>query len=406
VKKIQIDPRSSERIARDFPWVFANEIKGSLKGFEVGELVELYSNKDKFLGVGYINPHSLICVRLLSRTSPVEVRSLLFEKLHDAYKYRKTHGLAQKSHRLCFGEADGLPGLTIDNYKFDDGSWSMVFQVTTAGMEKFLEGHKEVFALFAEEMAWERFSVIERMDSRARKMEGLPILEEAKIWKDAENLSAAAIELRALAKPLLTSLTEGQKTGLFLDQQENLLRFKELLRPRAKEALRCLDLFSYVGQWTAAAQEMLPHAQAEFHVADASEAALHLARKNCAHPRAQFHKKDLLKGLADFEGAFDVVVCDPPALIQSKKDLAAGKRAYLKLNAGALRALRPGGLGVSCSCSQHLSETDLLEILEAAAAKASKRLRILGQGQQALDHPRLLDFPQSYYLKALFFEIA
>jgi 23S rRNA (cytosine1962-C5)-methyltransferase len=409
MKSFKIEAQACDKVRNYFPWVFANEIQGSLKNLEVGELVALLDHKSQFVAYAYGNPHSLICMRILSCNENEKIDdTFVLKKLIKASHWRKKMGLNKKSHRLCFGEVDGLPGLIVDLYLLENQKWDLVFQIGTQGMEKLLSTPTRTFQELATALKLDLNSVIERRDSRGRKLENLEINEEALIHFGNKNEVSSGVLLRSSNRALNCSRELGQKTGLFLDQQDNLIRFKEILKSYSQtENLKMLDLFCYVGQWTQAAQDILTHESVEFHLSDSSKEALKLAQDNASLSKKTFiHQKDLLKDIGDFPpNEFDIIICDPPALIQSKKDINAGKRAYLKLNTASIKALKTGGLLVSCSCSQHLSEDDLLEILTEAARKTSRNLRIISPGQQSQDHPRLIHFPQSYYLKAFFVEV-
>jgi 23S rRNA (cytosine1962-C5)-methyltransferase len=169
--------------------------------------------------------------------------------------------------------------------------------------------------------------------------------------------------------------------------------------------VRILDLFCYVGQWGAQLARYLSQQGLEVHLTsvDASQKALDFCAKNAGPYCREMTplKMDIVERCGDLPTQhFDIVICDPPALIKAKKDFDAGKSAYTKVNAASLRALKPGGLFVSCSCSQHLGDQDLVDVLTVASLKANKHMSWLGKGYQAADHPMLLEFPQGTYLNS------
>ncbi len=210
------------------------------------------------------------------------------------------------------------------------------------------------------------------------------------------------------AATFAVDLLRGQKTGFYLDQTANVRLAAGLLAPRLRrggaEPVRILDLFAYVGQWGAQLAGVAAAAGREAHVTalDTSPAALALARPNvearggaCEAVRA-----DVMEDLGELPAAaFDVVVADPPAFIKGRKALHTGRAAYTKLNTGALRRVRPGGLVVTCSCSQLLPEGEFLSLLGKAARRAGREVRWIARGGQAPDHPLLAGFPEGHYLK-------
>jgi 23S rRNA (cytosine1962-C5)-methyltransferase len=411
MKKFRIDDRSSQRVQQTYPWVFSNELLDPAKSIVSGEIYQLCNKKNQFIAYAYGNPHSLISFRVLSRKENENIDdSFILEKLKQAALLRLNSGYKDTSFRLCFGEVDGLPGLLVDCYKiFGTQQRVIVFQITTLGMQNLLSTKaKQIFLQLAQFLNWNSIGLIERKDSRGRKLEQLPIIEEADCLIDSNSsLDRVGIETLELKSPLYCSLLGGQKGGLFLDQQDNLGLFKKYLTQSfsTKTQLKMLDMFCYVGQWSKAASEALNKSQWHFDLADVSKNALEYASLNLTD---HSHKKieiNLLKEIktADFHN-YDVVICDPPALIQSKKDISLGKRAYLKTIKEAMKATNHHSLLVVCSCSQHLSENDLLEIIVDAQAKVNKNFNVLAQGQQGRDHPRNLTFQQSYYLKCFFLE--
>jgi len=370
-------------------WVFSNEVDikiTPLTGFEPGQPVIIQDAGGQPLGSGYVNPHSLICARLVSRDpGTVLNRDLIVQRLRAALLLR-ARLFEQPFYRLAFGEADGLPGLVVDRY-----GEVVVAQITTAGMERV---KTDIVAALAELLAPR--AILLRNDSTGRVLEGLPGYVETALGEVPET-----IVLEENASRFEIPLLHGQKTGWFYDQRPNRTRLRAYVAGR-----RVLDVFSYVGAWgvqaaAAGAREVL--------CVDSSERAVVLARANAALNGMadkvtvqELDAFDALKGLRADGERFDVVVLDPPALIKRKKDIKEGARAYHRLNELAMELLTDDGLLVSASCSYHLSRESLRDMLLKASRTHGRELQILESGGQAPDHPVHPAIPETAYLKALF----
>lgn len=413
---------ADRRFRSGHPWVYSNELMESPKGIEPGELIELHDAGGEFLARGFGNSHSLIAFRALTRSASVDPVSQeeLFATLKRALRLRQSAGLGAGSFRLCFGEADGLPGLVIDLFRMgqDPRSSGLTFvvQAHSAGADRLLPQLMGVLELLANDLrkgSWSQASVVLRNDLGVRKLEGLAeeaprvlkkasgsVLEPAEIWVQ----SVLGSELI----PFEVDLVEGQKTGFFLDQFANIqlaaLRLKGLAQAGSARSFRILDLCCYVGQWGAQLARVFREAGVSVDVVavDASSQALEFARKNIEKQGAKVttHRGDVLKDLGSLEPkSFDVVICDPPAFIKNRKDIPAGTRAYGQLTQQALRLIRPGGGVVCCSCSGLLEEEVFVQVLAKAAQKAERSIRWVGKGTQSPDHPMLPEFPEGRYLK-------
>lgn len=409
--------KAGRRFYAGHPWVFANELTASPKGVAPGGPVELRDERGQILARGYGNPHSLIAFRTLSRRAqdlePWKSEALT-EQVVRAAQYRHQLGLKPYSHRLLFGEADDLPGLVIDRFVDSELQGQvLVLQMLTAGIESALGDPREWVRGWCERatgVAAERTTVVVRRDVGSRKLEGLELQEPQVIPLGSQSPSLAE-PFRARMRsgdgtgaiPFNVELVGGQKTGFFFDQASNVELLLHYLLRSTTQDLRVLDLFCYVGQWGAQIAQALKNQGrgCEVHLADASDSALMLAKQNVLPwtERVNTHAIDIVEGLGTLPEC-DVVICDPPAFIKSKKDHGAGLRGYLKVNAAALEKVSRGGLVVSCSCSHHLSDDDMIEVLQKAEQRSGRRVRWLARGCQAPDHPIRLNFPEGRYLKA------
>ncbi len=379
------------RLLAGHPWVFSNEVdtdRSPLAAFPIGSLAAVESDRGRFLGHAYVNPHALICARIVSREAarPVD-EPLIAHRLQEALALRREIH-AEPYYRLVFGESDGLPGLVLDRY-----GDLLVGQIATAGMEALKDGVeravREVVA--PDTLFWKN-------DSAARSLEQLPELAEAAFGSVPQE-----IDVREAGAAFHAPLRSGQKTGWYYDQRANRARLLRYLKPGS----RVLDVFSYVGAWAVLA---LKAGAAAATCVDASQDALDYARRNAALNGVEVEclRDDAFEALKALHAAgrrFDAVVLDPPAFIKRKKDIPKGAAAYRKLNQLALRLVEPGGLLVSCSCSYHLPESELLAAVQAAARHAGRFVRVLEFGGQSPDHPVHPAIPETRYLKALYCRI-
>lgn len=416
MNKWDISPRGEKRFLDGHPWVFSNEITSPIKQLEPGELVQLMSSKGKFLATGYGNPHSLIAFRCLDRVSRAIDEQWLVGKLIEAARFRELLQVAKYSHRLVFSEADNLPGLVIDCFKTPRTQQVFVVEILTAGMEKLIADPVTTLTLFLQRCQQENLNYfapskttfIIKKDSSFRKLENLPI-EPPTISGElsAQELTDVILTVASASNSrdyiqLHANIAGGQKTGFFLDQRLNIQLLISQLPKLQAEKIKILDLFCYVGQWSKQLSNHFrilerPHS---LHAIDSSLSALQFAEKNLGSD-AVLEKMDIVEHASALPpNTYDIVICDPPALIKSKKDFEAGRHAYIKVNAAAMRSLKPGGIFVSCSCSQHLNDQDLMDVLIRASVKAQKNIKWIARGLQGSDHPMMLEFPQGTYLNA------
>ena len=385
MKTLTLKKNQERRILSGHPWIFSNEIdvaKSPLSNFSAGEAVHVVNASGLFLGSAYLNPKTLLAGRLYSRQDHQALDADFFKlRLLEALSLREQL-IPEPFYRLVFGEGDGLPGLIIDRF----GDYFVV-QITTAGMERV----KSVLIDVLVEL-FQPKGILLRNDHSYRETEGLPSSVEVAYGTVPESTLIIENGLR-FEVPLL----QGQKTGWFYDQRNNRAR----LKPYVKGA-RVLDVFSYLGSFAVHACQ---YGAASVTCVDSSKFACEQTLKNAE--LNGFKNKvtvrcedafDALKVLQK-EAKFDVVLIDPPAFIKKKKDFQAGCRAYQKLNQLALSCLKPGGILFTSSCSMHLVDTDLQNILNAAASTNRTSLQVLDYGPQAEDHPMHVAIPETHYLK-------
>ncbi len=382
----KIHLKRTKRINGGHLWVFSNEIYEPLRGYAPGSFVELFDRHENFLGTGYINPNSLISVRIISRERVEISRDFFMRRMREAIGLRKKLFEGQDALRLIYSEGDYLPGLIVDKY-----DKCIVLQFLTYGIDSL----KDMFVELLDEILAPDLIVIKN-ESRSRSLEGLPLYKEVvkgsldKLPVIEEN--GVSIEVDPLG---------GQKTGFFLDQKAN----RRALRQYVNGG-KGLDLFCYTGAWSVAAAM----SGAEVTGVDESERAIGQAAKNAAmnalQNRVSFVRDDVFsflrrKSRDDSEG-YDFIVLDPPAFVKSSAKIKEAIKAYREVNRLSMGLLKPGGLLVTSSCSYHLGREMFLEMLLEASRDAQRGLRLLELRSQDRDHPVLLAMPETEYLKCAF----
>ena len=385
--ELRLKRGEDRRLSGGHLWVFSNEVDTALTpltAFEPGALCQVVSDRGKFLGCGYVNPHALICARILSRDpGQLPGGALIVQRLQVALSLRRAL-YERPYYRLIYGESDGLPGLVLD--RFGD---IVVGQIATAGMEalktEIQEAVTKVIAPAA--MLWKN-------DGGSRDLESLPRYVEAAFGEVPEVI---AVEEGGIT--FQVPVREGQKTGWFFDQAANRLA----LRKYAGGA-RVLDVFSYLGAWgLGALRAGATEATCVDSSAGALDALLATAKANGLKPAViKGDAFDVLESLHQQGRRFDVVVIDPPAFIKRKKDAAKGEAAYKRLIQLAMQLLDRDGILVSCSCSYHLDPGSLVNAIQRAARHVNRFVQIVEVGGQAPDHPMHPAIAETRYLKAFF----
>lgn len=385
---LQLRRHEDRRVRQGHTWIYSNEIDTDatpLKGFQAGDQALLQGASGRPLGVALVNPHSLICARLIHRDGTEAVGAALIEARLAAALRLRERLFSQPFYRLAYGDSDGLPGLVVDRF-----GEHLVVQVGTAGMERLLP---EVIA--ALDMLLKPAGILLRNDTAVRTLEQLPVYTRVAHGEIPEFL-----ELEEHGARFRVSAQEGQKTGWFFDHRPGRARVASLAA-----GCRVLDVFSYVGAWGVQAAVA---GATDVCCIDSSGPALALAAQNAAlngvEGRMRFIEGQAgaeIQRLATAGERFDIVVLDPPAFIKRRKDQKTGEHAYHKLNREAMAVLAEEAILVSASCSMHLSESALLEIMQLAAAQAGRTLQVLEFLGQGPDHPVQAAIPETRYLKTI-----
>jgi 23S rRNA (cytosine1962-C5)-methyltransferase len=384
-------------------WVYASDIEALNPGPGTPPaLLPVADNRGLLLGTALYSPTSQIALRLVSRDSIDESAwlTLLASRLHTAVERRITQLKSEAgidSCRLCFSEADEIPGLVADKY----GNL-VILQLLTKGLDSPAV-RETCVRVFRETL--HPAAILERPDPRMRELEGLAAPEVAPLWAadPASPLTSTQFKLNGLVFHF--DANAGQKTGAFLDQSANYAaaqRWASLLVP----AGRALDVCTYQGGFALHLARVCKSVTG----IDASRASLEVAERNLAANRGQLGASvdwvegdafQILRDWCDARESFDTIVLDPPAFAKSKRAVEGALRGYKELNLRALKMLRPGGLLVTCSCSHHVGWADLEGAVASAAADAHRRVRMLERRGAALDHPVVLNLPETEYLKCL-----
>ncbi|GHC24572.1 class I SAM-dependent rRNA methyltransferase [Aidingimonas halophila] len=387
-QRLRLKKNADRRLKSGHLWLYSNEVDTQvtpLKEFEPGAQAVIEAANGKAMGVAYVNPHSLICARIVSRDPNVRLdRSLLVHRFKQALGLRERL-FARPFYRLVHGEGDLLPGLVID--RFDD---ILVVQLNTLGMERLGE---EVIAALDKVLSPR--AIVFKNDTSGRRQEQLGHQVSVAKGELPDQVLLEENGVRFVA-PVL----EGQKTGWFFDHRANRAWLNELVVGK-----RVLDVFSYTGGWGVQAAA---HGASEVVCIDSSTGALDMVAENAAlngqQERVTIAEGDAFEALAALKAEgeqFDVVVLDPPAFIKKRKDIPNGERAYSRLNREAMRLLGRDGLLVSASCSMHLSPERLIECVRGAVRHQDRHGQLIFQGHQGPDHPVHPAIPETAYLKAL-----
>jgi len=388
---IRLKAQEERRLRAGHLWIYSNEIdsaKTPLKTLTPGSLCRFEDARGKPLGAGYVNPHALLCGRVLTGQYDAVIDADWFARRFAAAAALRERLYREPFYRLVFGEADGLPGLVVDRY-----GDVLVVQIGTAGME--LLKSKLLAAL---QTTFKPRGIVLRNDSASREAEALPLyVEEVGDVPEAVVIDESGVKFEIAMKG-------GQKTGWFFDQRDNRDRLARYISPNSK----VLDVFSYVGGWALRAKA---YGAAEATCIDSSAPALEAATRNAALNNTTIETirgeaLDAMKQLASDGRRFDVVVVDPPALIKRKRDHDEGLGLYGRLNRAAINLLTPGGILISCSCSHHLTPEELQRELLRESRAAGKRLQILEQLEQGPDHPVHPAIPETRYLKGYICAVA
>lgn len=387
--KVILKRKIAPRIFNGHPWVFANEINTIEGAVSPGDTVDVFYHDGKFCGRGYINPQSQISVRILTRDKQETINEAFFyQRLLDAWNYKKKIGY-EENCRLIFGEADFMPALIID--KFND---YFVLQTLALGMDKWKPA-----IVKALEKIFSPKGIYERNDVPVRELEGLPQL---KGFLSAPFDTNIIINENGLK--FHVDIENGQKTGYFLDQQDN----RRAIQHIVKDA-DVLEAFCYTGTFSVHAAHYGARSVLGL---DISENAVAQARKNAQLNGLQnicsfeaVNAFDVLKQWTKEGKQYDVVMLDPPAFTKSRENIQKAITGYKEINLRGMKLVKKGGFLVTASCTNLVPPDLFLEIIEMAAKDARRKLRQVTFQTQASDHPIIWGMDNTQYLKFLVVEV-
>jgi len=374
---VRVNRKAAARITSGHPWIFLSDVvdKGEA---QPGDIVKVVDDRNRPLCQAHYSSTSQITLRRLP--DPLDWHAVLTA----AMKFRERYVSGTEAWRLVHAEGDFLPALIIDRY-----GDCFTLQALDQGMDRATpEIVQALVDLFHPK------GIIARNDAAVRTQENLP--REVKVLHGE---IPAEIPIRMNGFVFHADLQHGQKTGIFLDQRENYVAAARYARGRA------LDCFTSSGGFALHISAQCEQVEG----VDSSERALEAARRNQAANgigNVQFREADVFDLLSgqSADKRYDTIVLDPPAFAKSRKQLDRALGAYKEINLRALKALNSGGILVSCSCSHHVSEAELLGVVAQAALDARRTLRVLERRTQSQDHPILLTVPETHYLKCLIFE--
>ena len=386
---VVLKKRISQRVANGHPWIFNNEVESTPDPVEPGSIVEVFTHDKKFVGKGYINPKSQILVRLLTRNRAEEINEQFFlDQIAKCWGYRKKLGYAENC-RLVFGEADSLPQLIID--KFND---YFVIQTMALGIDVWKPA-----IVKAINQVFHPKGIYERNDVPVRELEGLS--QQKGFLSDSFNTE---IIIKENDLQFYVDLDKGQKTGYFLDQQDN----RRAIQHIVKDA-DVLGAFTYTGTF-------------EIHAArygaksvlglDISENAVSQARRNAALNGVESicrfevaNAFDNLKKWAKEGKQYDVVMLDPPAFTKSRETIQKAITGYKEINLRGMKLVKPGGFLVTSSCTNLVSPELFLQIIDMAAKDSRRKIRQVTFQTQSADHPVIRSIENTQYLKFLIIQV-
>lgn len=387
--KFFLRKKITDRVAGGHPWIFANELGDHEGNFEAGDMVEVYSSNGSFIGKGYVNPASQIRIRLVSRDKDEPIDDGFFgRRIREAWAYRQQIGYTENC-RLIFGEADQLPALIID--KFND---YFVIQTLALGIDRW----KPAIVAALQEIFSPK-GIFERNDVPVRELEGLP---QQKGFLSAPFDTNIIINENGLK--FHVDIENGQKTGYFLDQQDNRRAIQHIVK-----GADVLGAFTYTGTFEIhaahyGARSVLGLDISENAVAQANRNAALNGLDNICRFEAM-NAFDVLKQWGKDGKKWDVVMLDPPAFTKSRDNIQKAITGYKEINLRGMKLIRPGGFLVTSSCTNLVSPELFLKTIEMAAKDARRRLRQVTWQTQASDHPILWNVPTTQYLKFLIVQV-
>lgn len=398
---VKVTPKAEKSLKNGHPWVFSDEITEVNGRYENGDIVDVFSAKDRYLGSGFINDNSKIRVRVISRNANDKFDEAFYKRrLKYAVDYRKTvMGDDFSCCRLIFGEADQFPGLTVD--RFSD---VLSVQIACLGIERIKDMLYRSLLQVLCEYGVNISAIYERNDLAVRSIEGLP---QYKSFYEAEGLKKDLSGHVIITENNIkydVDYINGQKTGFFLDQKYNRAAVAKIAKGKT-----VLDCFTHTGAFALNAAK---GGAVSVTAVDISHDALECAKNNArlnGIDNMDFVAADVFDLLTEMSKSgrcpYDFIILDPPAFTKSSGTLKNAIRGYKEINLKAMKLLPRGGYLATCSCSHFMNDTYFCRMLHDAAADAGVSLRQIEARQQSPDHPILWNVPETDYLKFYIFQV-
>lgn len=389
MNRIYLKRKIAPRVVNGHPWIFNNEIEKAEQEMQAGEIAEVFTFDKKFVGKGYVNPKSQIPVRLLTRNKDTEINEQFFlDSIRQCWEYRQKTGYTENC-RLVFGEADSLPQLIID--KFND---YFVIQTLALGIDIWKPA-----IVRALETIFQPKGIYERNDVPVRELEGLP---QQKGFLTAPFDTKIIINENGLR--FHVDIENGQKTGYFLDQQDNRRAIQHIVK-----GADVLGAFTYTGTFEIHAAHYGAKSVLGLDIsANAVEQANANALLNGLEKTCRFETAnafDVLKQWSRDGRQYDVVMLDPPAFTKSRETIQKAITGYKEINLRGMKLVKPGGFLVTSSCTNLVHAELFLQIIDMAAKDARRKLRQVTFQRQAADHPIIWGMENTEYLKFLIVQV-
>ena len=383
---VSITKRGVERARTRHQWIYRSDLADTGDA-TAGDVVRVVDPRGQAIGRAFYSEASQIALRFVTFSDVETDRDFWRARLERAIRFRERVVEGATAFRLVHGEGDMLSSLVVDRY----ADWLSI-QTLSQGTERL----KPLLVELLDELLSPR-GIVERNDAHVRDLEGLP-----RVAGVVAGVVPDEIEVEENGIRYFVDLVAGQKTGAFLDQRENRAAAARYARGRG------LDCFSFHGSFALHIARACERVTAVDSSADAIARARRNVELNGLDERVDLVEENVFDFLHRMDAErerFDTIVLDPPAFVKRRSALDAGVRGYKEINLRALRALEPGGVLVTASCSYHVSEELFLGIVASAAADAGRDIRILEKRTQSRDHPILLSVPETYYLKCVVLEV-
>ncbi len=396
--KVTITKKGEESVKNNHPWIFDEEIINVDNNYNNGDIVDVYSTKNKYLGTGFINDNSKIRIRIISRNSNDTIDSSFWKRrIEYALNYRLQVMDKEdlNAFRLIFGEADGFPGLTVD--KFND---VLVCEVLSLAIDIRKDIIFNELLNVLKENNIEINAIYERNDSTIRIKEGMDTYK--KYYYKNEKITNTIVIIEENGIKYKVDYENGQKTGFFLDQKKNRLAIRKIANNK-----KVLDCCTHTGSFSFNA---IKGGAITSTALDISKSAIEMTKENAKLNNLEDKMNYVVSDVFDYldnikKGEFDFIILDPPAFTKSRKTLKNAIYGYKEINKKAMMKIKRGGYFATASCSSFATPSIFLDMLKKASIEAGVELKLIEERRQSPDHPILINVPETEYLKFYIFQV-